>query len=143
MKNQPKIQFKDLPLVDKIILYERHEIRFKRDLLLLYQELIDMGLCWSDEMPNHYARWAARFLRQGECKHSLSVPTPVEAQHPHYLEEQTRLGCDDWDRPPTHEHYGRAWRWKEVRREKIKEYKERLKLQEAGEDFEPASCCKK
>ena len=138
--------FMDLPLAEKIILYERQEIGDPRAVIALFQEMINIGLCWSDEMNNHYACHAAMHIRNGTCAESFTVPMPEEARDPHYLFEPMWAGYDVWGRPPTNEDWGRPLRWKEVRKERIRAFKENRAKQKQGEKLVPddafGGCCK-
>ena len=138
--------FKELPLAEKIILYERGELASYRKQIALFQEMIDSGVCWDKDMHSHYACFAANYIRIGECAESRTISMPEEARKPLYLFEYQWVGYDLWGRPPTHEDWGRPFRWKEIRKERIKQFKINLGRFEGGEEIKLGDhyggCCK-
>ena len=121
-----------------------------------WQELIDRGICWSTELPRVYARTAATMLRDGFCKKprtteppSVSSPQllPEGWDKSDFLIEPTRLGYDSWDRPPMHEDWGRPFRWKQLRKELVRTFKQNKRAFEKNGDLppppKPKGCCKK
>ena len=134
--------FKELSLDEKKSLYERGEIVDNDFIKILYQEMINTGNCWGDHTGQHYARYAARYINMGWCEPSKDFPMPEEANgNPVYLMEALQIGFDVWNRPPTHEDWGRPLRWQEVRREKIQQFKKNVaELKKDGVDLE--GCCK-
>ena len=122
-----------MSLVDKIISYECgiHNCNFEQ-LKQFWQELIDRGICWHDDMPPHYARTARAFIENGHCSPS-SAPLPAP--------KAQQFGADEWDRPPQHEDWGRPFRWKQLRRERLRIVK--LKKRIFDKTGEYPSCCKR
>jgi len=135
--------FKELGLNEKMSLYERGEVVDNDFIKLLYQEMIDTGLCWGEQTEQHYARYAARYINMGWCEPSSKFPMPEEAKdNPAYLLEALQIGFDVWNRPPTHDDWGRPLRWKEVRRDKIQQFRKNIaELKTQGVDLEEG-CCK-
>jgi hypothetical protein len=135
--------FLDLPLVEQIILYERGEIFDPRGIVSMFQEMINTGVCWNEEMPKHYACYAANYIRQAQCAESSTVAMPEEAREDYYLFENMWIGYDMWNRPPTHEDWGRPLRWQEIRAEKIRAFKINMTKKKNGQHVEmPKGCCK-
>ena len=119
----------DLTLVDKMLLFECDSVAAKPEqYIAFWQELIDKGVCWDEELPSNYARTAAAFLRSGQCElKDGGPPAPEGWQEEHFLSEKIVLGYDHWDRPPTNPNWGRPFRWKQIIKAQIEEHKRRLR----------------
>tara|TARA_Y100000310_G_scaffold198427_1_gene198460 strand:+ start:476 stop:943 length:468 start_codon:yes stop_codon:yes gene_type:complete len=110
--------FETLALEEKMIQYERGLVTHPRKMVLLFQELIDDGRCWSKRFPHHthYARMCAYYLRKTACHlHNASVHPPDEAVNSDYLYQEIYEGHDAWGRTPMEADWGRCLRWREVR----------------------------
>jgi len=110
--------FRELPLAEKMIQYERGLVTHTKKLIWLFQELIDDGRLWQEGFPNHthYARICALYLRQTSCHtYNVSVQPPEETIKPDYLYQEIYEGYDYWGRTPMETDWGRPLRWQEVR----------------------------
>ena len=117
--------FRELPLEEKMIEYERGVVTHSLKLVMLFQELIDDGRIWQEDFPNHthYARMCAYYLRKAGCHlHNATVYPPKEASDPDYLYQQIYDGYDAWGRTPMEPDWGRPLRWQELREGLIKAF---------------------
>lgn len=134
--------FREFSLQEKISVYERGELQEPTFIKVLFQELINTGDCWAGSMDDHYACYAAYYIRAGVCEESTEFPMPDEARDPTYLFGPLQIGYDVWGRAPTHEDFGRPLRWKEVRRDKIQQFKKNLALANRNVELPAEECCK-
>ena len=57
-----------MDLTNSIIRYENGEMDSKREIVELFQELINTGMAW--KLQGHYGRTAAFLIQEGLCMHA-------------------------------------------------------------------------
>jgi hypothetical protein len=134
-----------LTIVDKMILFECDNVHVDGDSWIgFWQELIDSGVCWSMELPKQYARIAASMLKTEQCKlHPQSATPPDGWEKPFFLQGPLIIGYDVWDRPPTNPNWGRPFRWKQMMKARIKQFKDIKRQVDGGANLkQDYGCCK-
>lgn len=133
----------NLTLVDKMILFECDNVVVDRPNLWkdFWQELVDKGIPWDENIPRHYARTAAALIREGLIFLKSTAPLPPEGwDEKTFLQGPLLLGYDVWDRPPTSPNWSRPFRWKQIQKSRVKIFKDNMKKVEGGAKLNSRKC---
>ena len=139
-----KKPWKEQSLIDKIIAYESGFTVVKRatEVYSFFQELIDLGICFTGDLHPHYTRRALGYIQGGKCKIIKPLKAPPNIEN--LLPDIPCVGCDDWNRSPQHEDWGRPLRYRQLRKERIRIARMIQKhIEETGEMPSSIGCCKK
>lgn len=132
------LPWEEKSLIDKMITFECEATNYNRiQAREFWQTLIDSNLCWHPELPKHYGRTALFRIAT-----EVSKPPKNFTTSEHVYEKA--IGTDTWDRPASHEDWGRPLRWKQMRRERMRIVKEAQRIFEDTGEY-PAhdvGCCK-